>query len=236
MDLVMPSSGIQPSVAVLVTTVQSVKQQGEGELEAGFKNLERHIAIVKAFALPVVVAINRFPKDTDSELARLQQFCEARGASFALSEAFAKGGEGASALARKVVEVIEANPDPRPQALYGPAGSALDKIETVARKVYGADGVELSERAQESLNRIGRWGFGQLPVCIAKTQYSLSDDPKRMGAPTGWKLRVTDVALSAGAGFLVVTSGAMMLMPGLPKTSRAMSIDVDAEGEIVGMG
>ena len=235
MDLVMPSSGIQPSVAVLVTTVQSVKQQGEGELEAGFKNLERHIAIVKAFALPVVVAINRFTKDTDSELARLQQFCEARGASFALSEAFAKGGEGASALARKVVEVIEANPDPRPQALYGPAGSALDKIETVARKVYGADGVELSERAQESLNRIGRWGFGQLPVCIAKTQYSLSDDPKRMGAPTGWTLHVTDVALSAGAGFLVVISGAMMLMPGLPKVSKAMGIDVDEDGEIVGM-
>jgi formate--tetrahydrofolate ligase len=235
MDLVIPSSGIKPTVAVLVTTVQSVKQQGDGELEAGFKNLERHIAIVRAFALPVVVAINRFPKDTDAELATMQQFCESRGASFALSEAFAKGGEGAAALAHKVVEVIEANPDAQPRPLYGEGSSVVEKIETVARTVYGADGVELSERAQTRLAQFERWGFGRLPVCIAKTQYSLSDDPKRMGAPTGWKLRVTDVGLSAGAGFLVVTSGAMMLMPGLPKTSRAMSIDVDVDGEIIGM-
>jgi formate--tetrahydrofolate ligase len=235
MDLVMPSSGIKPAVAVLVTTVQSVKQQGEGELEAGFKNLERHIAIVKAFDLPVVVAINRFPKDTDPELARMREFCESRGAAFALSEAFAKGGEGARALAEKVVEVIAANPGAHPKSLYDETSSAVEKIETVARTVYGADGVELSERAQQSLARFERWGFGRLPVCIAKTQYSLSDDPKRMGAPTDWKLRVTDVGLSAGAGFLVVTSGAMMLMPGLPKTSRALGIDVDDDGEVVGM-
>jgi formate--tetrahydrofolate ligase len=235
MDLVMPSSGIKPAVAVLVTTVQSVKQQGEGELEAGFKNLERHIAIVKAFDLPVVVAINRFPKDSDAELARMREFCESRGAAFALSEAFAKGGEGARALAEKVVEVIAANPNAHPKSLYDETSSAVEKIETVARTVYGADGVELSERAQEGLARFERWGFGRLPVCIAKTQYSLSDDPKRMGAPTGWKLRVTDIGLSAGAGFLVVTSGAMMLMPGLPKTSRALGIDVDEDGEIIGM-
>ena len=235
MDLVMPSSGIKPAVAVLVTTVQSVRSQGEGDLQAGFANLEKHIGIVRGLHLPVVVAINRFPKDTDAELATLQQFCEARGASFALSEAYAKGGEGAAALARKVVEAIAANPDPQPVPLYSAGSTALEKIETVARKVYGADGVEMSERAQQNLKRFERWGFGQLPVCIAKTQYSLSDDPKRMGAPTGWKLRLTDVGLSAGAGFLVVTSGAMMLMPGLPKSSRAMSIDVDADGEIIGM-
>ncbi len=235
MDLVMPSSGIKPAVAVLVTTVQSVKQQGEGELEAGFKNLERHITIVKAFDLPVVVAINRFPKDTDAELARMREFCESRGAAFALSEAFARGGEGARALAEKVVEVIAANPNAEPKSLYDETSSAVEKIEIVARTVYGADGIELSERAHQSLARFERWGFGRLPVCIAKTQYSLSDDPKRMGAPTGWKLRVTDVGLSAGAGFLVVTSGAMMLMPGLPKTSRALGIDVDDEGEVVGM-
>jgi len=221
---------------VLVTTVQSVRSQGEGDLQAGFANLEKHIGIVRGLHLPVVVAINRFPKDTDAELATLQQFCEARGASFALSEAYAKGGEGAAALARKVVEAIAANPDPQPVPLYSAGSTALEKIETVARRVYGADGVELSECAQQNLARFEGWGFGRLPVCIAKTQYSLSDDPKRMGAPTGWKLRVTDVGLSAGAGFLVVTSGAMMLMPGLPKTSRAMLIDVDADGEIVGMG
>jgi formate--tetrahydrofolate ligase len=235
LDLVMPSSGIKPSIAVLVSTVQSVRTQGEGDLERGLANLEKHMSIVHGFRLPVVVAINRFPKDTDDELAFLQRFCEARGAAFALSEAFAKGGEGAAALAAKVVEVLEANPEVDPVSTYDEADTVLDKITKVARSVYGADGVALSERAQQNLERLDRWGFGHLPVCIAKTQYSLSDDPKLSGAPTGWTLRVSDISLSAGAGFLVVTSGAMMLMPGLPKSSRALDIDVDAAGEIVGM-
>jgi formate--tetrahydrofolate ligase len=235
MDIVMPMAGIKPSVAVLVTTVQSVRNQGEGDLKAGLKNLGKHIGILRGFQLPAVVALNRFPKDTEEELAVLESFCAANGASFALSEAFAKGGEGAEALARKVVEVIEANPGAEPKPLYGPERSAVEKIETVARMVYGADGITLSEKARASLERFERWGFGKLPVCIAKTQYSLSDDPKKMGAPTGWTLQVTDVGLSAGAGFLVAISGAMMLMPGLPKTSRAMGIDVDARGEVVGM-
>ena len=235
MDLVMPLSGIKPSVAVLVTTVQSLRNQGEGDLHRGFANLEKHIGIVQGFGLPIVVAINRFPHDSDEDLNTLREFCETRGASFALSEAFAKGGEGAAALAAKVVEVIDANPHPDLHATYEPADSIETKITKVARQIYGADGIELSEKAKENLARYERWGFGKLPVCIAKTQYSLSDDPKRMGAPTGWNLRVTDVLLSAGAGFLVVTSGAMMLMPGLPKASRAMGIDVDAEGEIIGM-
>jgi formate--tetrahydrofolate ligase len=235
MDLVMPSSGIKPAAAVLVTTVQSVRNQGEGDLERGFANLEKHIAIVRGFHLPVIVAINQFPNDSDAELGELKQFCEAHGASFALSEAFAKGGEGAIALARKVVEAIDANPDVEPSTTYAPNDSAVEKITKVARSIYGADGIELSDLARQNLARFERWGFGQLPVCIAKTQYSLSDDPKRMGAPTGWTLHVTDVALSAGAGFLVVISGAMMLMPGLPKASRALDIDVDESGEIVGM-
>ncbi len=235
LDLVMPSSGIKPSVAVLVSTVQSVRNQGEGDLERGLKNLEKHMSIVQGFHLPVVVAINRFPKDTEAELDVLKQFCEARGAAFALSEAFSKGGEGAAALATKVVEVLDANPDVEPVSTYGEDDSALEKITKVARSVYGADGIVLSERAQENLARLKRWGFGNFPVCIAKTQYSLSDDPKLSGAPTGWTLRVSDISLSAGAGFLVVTSGAMMLMPGLPKASRALDIDVDAAGEIVGM-
>ncbi len=235
MDLVMPSSGIKPSVAVLVTTVQSVRNQGEGDLAAGLKNLEKHIGIIKSFHLPAVVALNRFPKDTDAELDVLKQFCEEHGAAFALSEAFAKGGEGAAALARKVAEVIDANADSEPKSLYDSSSTVLEKIETVARTVYGADGVELSDKAKDNLGRYERWGFGGFPVCIAKTQYSLSDDPKKMGAPTGWKLQVTDISLSSGAGFLVVTSGAMMLMPGLPKTSRALNIDVDAAGEIIGM-
>jgi formate--tetrahydrofolate ligase len=235
MDLVMPSSGIQPAAAVLVTTVQSVKSQGEGSLEAGFKNLEKHIGIVRGFHLPAVVAINRFPNDTEAELTQLKEFCEARGAAFALSEAFAKGGEGAAALARKVIETIAANPEPKLETTYSADDSAEEKITKVAQKIYGADGVEFSDKARANLKRFADWGFGKLPVCIAKTQYSLSDDPKKMGAPTGWTLQVTDVALSAGAGFLVVISGAMMLMPGLPKASRALDIDVDADGEIVGM-
>ncbi len=235
MDLVSPLSGIQPSAAVLVTTVQSVRQQGEGDLQRGSANLEKHISIVRSFGLPVVVAINRFPNDTETELDTLRTFCEERGAAFALSEAYAKGGEGAMALAQKVVAAIEANPAPRLTTTYAAGDSTINKITAVAQRIYGADGIELSDLAKENLARFTRWGFGDLPVCIAKTQYSLSDDPKRPGAPTGWTLHVTDIALSAGAGFLVVISGAMMLMPGLPKVSRALGIDVDEQGEITGM-
>ena len=235
MDLVMPSAGIKPALAVLVTTVQSVRTQGDGDLERGFANLAKHIGIVRGFHLPAVVAINRFPKDTDEELQQIEAFCKAQGAEFALSEAFAKGGEGAAALARKVVEVIEANPDPGIVTTYEASDSVVEKIAKVVKKIYGGEGVELSEKANESLARIERWGYGHLPVCIAKTQYSLSDDPKRKGAPTDLTLHVSDISLSAGAGFLVVTSGSMVLMPGLPKLSRALDVDVDAEGNITGV-
>jgi formate--tetrahydrofolate ligase len=235
MDIVMPSSGIKPSVAVLVTTVQSVRSQGEGDLETGFQNLQKHIAIVRGFNLPAIVAINRFPNDTDEDLSRLEQFCQAQGAAFALSEAFAKGGAGAIALAEKVVSVIAANPEVSPRSTYSREDSPLEKITKVARDVYGAAAVELTPQAEEKLARFTAWGYGDLPVCIAKTQYSLTDDPKQMGAPTGWTLHITDVVLSAGAGFLVVISGSMMLMPGLPKSSRALGIDVDAAGDITGM-
>jgi formate--tetrahydrofolate ligase len=235
LDIVMPSSGIKPSAAVLVTTVQSVRNQGAGNLEAGFENLKKHIGIVRGFNLPAIVAINRFPKDTDEELKFLETYCEAQGAAFALSEAFAKGGAGAAALAEKVVSVIAANPNVAPTSTYTASASSLEKITAVAQKVYGAAKVELTPQAEEKLARFTKWGYGELPVCIAKTQYSLTDDPKLMGAPTGWTLHITDVVLSAGAGFLVVISGSMMLMPGLPKSSRAMDIDVDAAGEITGM-
>jgi len=235
LDLVMPSSGIKPSAAVLVTTVQSVRSQGEGDLTRGLENLKKHIAIIRSFHLPAIVAINRFPADTEADLDLLKHFCEQNDASFALSEAYAKGGEGAVALAHKVVEAIEANPNPQPTTTYDREDAPIEKISKVARLVYGADSIDLSDRALDHLERIEQWGFADLPICIAKTQYSLTDDPKRMGAPTGWILKVTDVQLSAGAGFLVVLSGAMMLMPGLPKTSRALDIDVDANGEIIGM-
>src|ERR1700743_426455 len=216
LDIVMPSSGIRPSATVLVTTVQSVRGQGGGDLEAGFANLKKHIAIVRGFNLPAIVAINRFPNDTDEELKFLEEYCEAQGAAFALSEAFTKGGEGATALAKKVVSVIASNPSPALQTTYTPRASPLEKITAVAQKVYGAATVELSPKAEEKLARFTQWGYTDLPVCIAKTQYSLTDDPKQMGAPTGWTLHIPAVVLSAGAGFLVVISGSMMLMPGLP--------------------
>jgi formate--tetrahydrofolate ligase len=235
MDLVMPSSGIKPAVAVVVTTVQSMRNQGEGDLTRGLPNLEKHLGIVHSFGLPAVVAINRFPDDSEADLQLLREFCESRGASFALSEAFTKGGEGAEALARTVVEAIDAHPDPDLTTTYATTDSVIEKITKVAKLIYGADAIELTQAAQDNLARYDRWGFSDLPVCIAKTQYSLSDDPKRMGAPAGWTLHVSDVLLAAGAGFLVVTSGAMMLMPGLPKASRALEIDVNSAGEITGM-
>ena len=235
MNLVMPSSGISPSAAVLVTTIQSLRNQGEGALLSGLKNLGKHIHIIRGFQLPLVVAINRFPGDTDSDLDTLRSLCESHQVPFALSEAFTKGGEGTIDLARQVTSVIDSQPHPDLLSTYSPADSALDKITRIAQTIYGAESVQLSEAALRKLDQFDRWGYGQLPICIAKTQYSLSDDPKRMGAPVGWPLRITDVSLSAGAGFLVATSGSMMLMPGLPRSSRALDIDVDAAGEIVGM-
>jgi formate--tetrahydrofolate ligase len=235
LDIVMRSSGIAPACAVLVTTVQSLRNQGEGDLERGFPNLARHIHNLKLFHVPVVVAINRFPKDTDAELKRMADYCSEHGAVSALSEAFTKGGAGAEALARKVVETIEKSPSPKVQPIYGLEESLENKVVKIATDIYGAAGVSFSEKARKKLEQYQSWCFGKLPVCVAKTQYSFSDNPKVLGAPSGWTLNVTDASLSAGAGFVVVIAGNMMLMPGLPKVSRAASVDVDAKGEIVGI-
>ena len=234
-DIVMPTAGIRPSVAVLVTTAQSLKNQGAGSLEAGLPNLARHVETLRNFRVPVVVAINHFPADTPEEHARLQAWCVENHLPHAITEAFTRGGPGAAELARVVVRTIEEHPEPTAQSIYTAADSVEEKIAKVVRNVYGGRGVVFSEQAQQKLERYRGWGFGGLPVCIAKTQYSLSDDPKLAGAPTGWDLHITDLALSAGAGFLVAISGNMMLMPGLPKTSRAEQLDVDAEGNVVGV-
>ncbi len=234
MDIVMPTSGIQPSAAVLVTTVQSVRTQGEGDLERGFANLRKHIGIVRGFGLTVVVAINRFPDDTNDDLDRLRSWCAEHGATSALSEGFAKGAAGSVDLAEAVVTAVEQG-TAAPVSAYRRDDSAASKIFSVAKNVYGADAVEFTPLALDKLARFSTWGYDDLPVCIAKTQYSLSDDPKRLGAPTGWNLRISDVSLSAGAGFLVAISGNMMLMPGLPKESRAREIDVDDDGRIIGV-
>jgi formate--tetrahydrofolate ligase len=204
-------------------------------LEKGIPNLVQHLQILRRFGLPTVVAINRFPKDTDADLERLERACLENGALSARHTAFANGGPGAEELARRVVEIIEKNPVVQAKYIYEPEETLEAKIQKVAREVYGARGVTLSEKAKKKLEDFASWGFGKLPVCIAKTQYSLSDNPKLMGAPKGWELNVTDATLSAGAGFVVVISGNMMLMPGLPKVSRAVEVDVDTAGEIVGI-
>jgi len=234
-DIVCRTTGVSPAAAVLVTTVQSLRNQGEGDLEKGIPNLAQHLQILRKFGLPSVVAINRFPKDTDADLERLERACRENGAQSARHTAFADGGAGAEELARRVVETIEKNPGVRAKHIYELEETLETKIQRVAREVYGASGVTLSEKAKGKLQEFTDWGFGKLPVCIAKTQYSLSDNPKLMGAPKGWELNVTDASLSAGAGFVVVISGNMMLMPGLPKVSRAASIDVDDEGQIIGV-
>jgi formate--tetrahydrofolate ligase len=234
-DIVMRSSGITPACAVLVTTVQSLRNQGEGDLERGFPNLARHIQNLQRFGVPTVVAINRFPNDTEADLKRMADYCAEHGAVSAMSEAFTKGGAGAEALAEKVVETIEKNPNPKVAPIYSLEDSLEAKIENVARNIYGASGVSFSDKARAKLQLFKDWCFSRLPVCIAKTQYSFSDNPKLLGAPSGWTLNVTDASLSAGAGFVVVIAGNMMLMPGLPKVSRAASIDVNSRGEIVGV-
>jgi formate--tetrahydrofolate ligase len=234
-DIVMRSSGTTPAAAVLVTTAQSLRNQGEGDLERGLANLAKHISILRGFGLPVVVAVNHFPKDTPEELERLQRFCAEQGAPSALAEAFTKGGAGAMDLARALVETIDKHPDPAITQTYALDDPLKEKINKIAKHIYGAAEVQYSDLALEKLATYTAWGHGNLPICMAKTQYSLSDNPKLLGAPTGWALRVTDVSLSAGAGFLVVIAGNMMLMPGLPKAPRAFNIDVDASGEITGM-
>ncbi len=234
MDIVMRSSGIQPAAAVLVTTVQSLTNQGEGDMEKGFANLARHLDTLQRFCLPTVVAVNRFPRDSEQDLNRLIAYCSQRDVTSALSEPFTKGGAGSEELARKVVEITEATPA-KPQPVYTLTDSLQTKATRVATEVYGASEVAFSETASEKLKQLVEWGFGELPICVAKTQYSLSDNPKLLGAPTGWTLRITDVSLSAGAGFVVMIAGNMMLMPGLPKVSRAEEIDVNESGEIVGV-
>ena len=208
-DIVMQTSGITPAAAVLVTTAQSLKNQGQAiddaegdDLEKGFVNLAKHVSILRGFGLPIVVAINHFPKDTDKELARLKAWCDGERLPSAFVEAFTRGSEGAADLAAAVIRVIDETPAPAIRPTYSLSDPLEGKIHKVATGVYGADGVTYTDQAREQLARFTGWGFGKVPVCIAKTQYSLSDNPKLAGAPTGWQLHVTNASLSAGAGAL----------------------------------
>jgi formate--tetrahydrofolate ligase len=235
LDIVMQQSGTKPAIAVVVTTVQSIRTQGGGDLAKGLPNLGKHIDNMKSYGLPTIVAVNRFPQDSDADLKYLADYAADHGARAALSEAFTKGGPGAKGLAELVVEVMAEHPEPMVTPAYDLSDSLVEKIRKVATKIYGAANVSFTDQVESKLAQFSQWGYAKLPVCIAKTQYSFSDDPKIPGAPTGWTLHISDASLSAGAKFVVVVSGSMVLMPGLPKQSRALSIDTDAAGEISGV-
>ncbi len=234
-DLVMRTSGLTPAAAVLVTSVRSLKLQGQGDLVAGLPHLEKHTRNLQGFGVPVVVGINHFPDDDEADLRIVEDYCTGLGVRMALVEAYSRGGAGAEDLARKVVDAAATSEPRNVKPIYPLEASIEEKVATIARKIYGADGVVYSEAAQEKARRFTELGYGNLPICMAKTQYSLSDNPELMGVPTGWTMKVSDVLLSAGAGFIVVVSGTIMLMPGLGKIQRGFDIDVDDDGNIVGL-
>ena len=197
-------------------------------------NLEKHIENLQKYGVPVVVTLNSFVTDTPAETAYVEQFCKERGCEFALSEVWEKGGEGGVALAEKVLDTLE-NKKSSFKLLYEDELSLKEKIETVAKEIYGADGVTYSAAAEKELKRITDLGMGHFPVCMAKTQYSLSDDAKKLGRPSGFTINVREVYVSAGAGFVVAVNGSIMTMPGLPKQPAAYNIDVNDEGVITGL-
>jgi formate--tetrahydrofolate ligase len=242
-DIVMPASGIKPSVVVLVATVRGLaahgarpgENSGVSAIERGLPNLARHIEGLRKFHVPLVVAINQFTSDTAEELKVISDFCTAQGIESAAADVFDEGGAGALDLAEKVVALAMQARQETVTPLYPADLSLPEKIAAIAMEIYGADGVQFAPAAQNRLDEFTRQGFGHLPVCMAKTQSSFSDDPKRQGAPTGWALTVSDARLSAGAGFVVAVAGDMKLMPGLPKEPRAGRMDVDEEGNITGV-
>ena len=246
LDIKCRMADLHPSAVVLVATVRALKSHGGvakpdlnkpnvDAVRKGAANLERHIDNIKnGFGLPVCVAINAFPTDTPEEMAVIEEVCAKAGVKCALSEVFAKGGEGGKALAETVLSIMPEAPQPI-QYTYDLGASLPEKIEAVAKRIYRADGVTYTPAAKKMLDDLAAMGYGELPVCIAKTQYSFSDNAKLTGAPTGFKMNVREVRLSAGAGFVVVICGSIMTMPGLPKHPAAMDIDVDAEGRITGL-
>jgi formate--tetrahydrofolate ligase len=237
-DLVMPMTGHVPSAAVVIVTLKALRAQGgraDGPIADGFANLDRHVCNLKRWGVTPVVALNRFPGDTDADLDAVRAHCATLGVDAALSEGYARGGEGMTDLAAKVVEAARAADRAKVKPIYSSDRSLEGKITDVATEVYGAARVSFKPAARQRLQRFTGLGYGSLPVCIAKTQYSFTDDAKVMGAPQGWTLTITDATLSAGAGFVVAIAGNMMLMPGMGQTPQAHKLDVDDQGRIVGM-
>lgn len=244
MDIKCRFAGIAPSCIVLVSTVRSMKYNGGvakqdltkenlDALKKGSVNLGAHIENLKKFGVPVVVAINHFYADTDAEIEYILNYCREKGATAAVTKCFAEGGEGSKELAQLVVEACEKESNFK--QLYSLDMPVYDKIETIAREIYGADGVEYSNEAKKSLDAFIELGADKMPVCIAKTQYSLSDNPKLLGRPSGFKINITSVDLSNGAGFVVCRTGNVMTMPGLSKSPAAYNIDIDENGNTVGL-
>jgi formate--tetrahydrofolate ligase len=244
-DIVHRFTGLTPDVAVLVASVRALNMHGgvpKGKvaetnldaLEKGCANLDKHIENLKKFGLPIVVAINRFPTDTPEELELVKKHCDALGVRSALSDVVARGGEGGIELANEVLEALDKDKNTfRP--IYDPEMPIREKIEILAREIYGANGVVYTPSADKEIARLTKLGFDKMPVCVAKTQHSLTDDPDIKGAPTDWTLTVRDVRVSAGAGFLVILTGDIMTMPGLPKRPAAEGVDIDEDGTIVGL-
>ena len=245
MDIKCRMADLKPDAVVLVATVRALKYNGgvpkanlaEENLDAlakGICNLEKHIENLQKFGVPIVVTLNSFVTDTEAEYEFIKNFCEERGCEFALSEVWAKGGEGGIALAEKVLQTLEEK-ESNFKVLYDDEMSLKDKINTIATEIYGADGVTYEPAASKMLDKLTELGFGNLPVCMAKTQYSLSDDQTKLGRPEGFTISVRDAFVNAGAGFVVILTGAIMTMPGLPKKPAAYGIDVDDEGKITGL-
>lgn len=244
-DIKCRKAGLKPDAVVLVATIRALKYNGgvpKDELSApnlealkkGIVNLEKHIENLQKFGVPVVVTLNSFITDTEEETAFVEKFCKDRDCEFALAEVWEKGGEGGVALANKVLETLETKKS-NFKPLYEDDLSLKEKIEKVAKEIYGADGVTYAPAAERELKRITDLGMDKFPVCMAKTQYSLSDDAKKLGRPTGFKINVREVYVSAGAGFVVAINGAIMTMPGLPKKPAAYQIDVNDDGVITGL-
>ena len=203
-------------------------------LKKGIANLEKHIENVQKFGVPCVVTLNQFITDTQAELDFVKEFCEARGCEFALAQVWEKGGEGGIALAEKVVEAIEKK-ESHFKPLYDTKLAIKDKIETIAKEIYGASGVTYDVAATKAIQRLEELGYGDLPICMAKNQYSLSDDPKKLGRPQDFSINIREVYVNAGAGFVVAITGTVMTMPGLPKKPAAEGIDVNDDGVITGL-
>ncbi len=244
LDIKCRMAGLKPDAIVLVATVRALKYNGGvpkdqlstenlDALKKGIVNLEKHIENLQKYDVPVVVTLNAFVTDTEAETSFVKDFCISRGCSFALSEVWEKGGEGGVELAKTLLETLETK-ESHYHPLYRDELSLEEKIETIAKEIYGADGVNYSSTAKKQLEKLTKLGFANMPVCIAKTQYSLSDDPTLLGRPTNYNIEVRECYVSAGAGFVVVITGQIMTMPGLPKAPAALGIDV-VDGKITGL-